>query len=80
MNKKASIKVYKWLKYKNISVKKAAETMNYSRPNLNNFLNGHASLSIGLALKLEKHYGFDGLALLIQQLKDDYRYQKKLKG
>ena len=40
-----------------MSVKKAAELLGVGRPALSNLLNGHASLSAEMALRLEKAFG-----------------------
>lgn len=50
------------------TVTEVAREMGMSRPCFSNVINGNASLSVELALKIEKQFGFKARALLIQQL------------
>jgi addiction module HigA family antidote len=54
-----------------MSVKAAAERLGVSRPALSNLLNGRASLSSEMALRLEKAFGADRQKLLQLQAKSD---------
>ena len=49
---------------KEMSVTDAAKRLGVGRPALSNLLNGNASLSATMALRLEKSFGFDGQKLL----------------
>lgn len=56
---------------KGMSVKKAAELLGVGRPALSNLLNGHASLSAEMALRLEKAFGAKQETLLQMQASYD---------
>ncbi|MCG8318767.1 MAG: HigA family addiction module antitoxin [Cytophagales bacterium] len=56
---------------KDISVKKAAELLDVGRPALSNLLNGNASLSTEMALRLEKVFSADSSKLLQLQVQFD---------
>jgi len=61
---------------KNLSVKKAAELLGVGRPALSNFLNGNASLSPEMALRLDKTFGANSEELLQLQAKYDQSEMK----
>jgi len=48
-----------------------------SRPSFSNVINGSASLSVELALRIEKKFGFQARALLIQQLDEQLSAARK---
>ncbi len=59
---------------KGLTVKEAAERIGIGRPALSNFLNGKASLSQSMAMRLEKAFGADKNQLLnMQQAYDAHR-------
>jgi plasmid maintenance system antidote protein VapI len=59
------------------TVTEVAGELNMSRPCFSNVINGNASLSVELALKIEKKFGFQARALLIQQLDEQLRAARK---
>lgn len=50
------------------TVTEVAEELEMSRPCFSNVVNGNASLSVELALKIERKYGLPARAMLIRQL------------
>src|SRR5215467_4409409 len=61
-----------------MSVKKAAELLGVGRPALSNLLNGHASLSPEMALRLEKSFGVKREVLLQMQASYDEMQTRQL--
>jgi addiction module HigA family antidote len=59
------------------TVTEAAREMGMSRPNFSKVINGNASLSVELALRIEKKFGFQARALLIQQLDEQISAARK---
>jgi addiction module HigA family antidote len=57
---------------KGLSVKKAAELLNVGRPALSNLLNGNASLSREMALRLEKAFGVKAKAEILLRMQSEY--------
>src|SRR5580692_780210 len=55
-----------------LSVKKAAELLNVGRPALSNLLNGNASLSREMALRLEKAFGVKAKAEMLLRWQSEY--------
>lgn len=53
------------------TVTDAAARLGVGRPALSNMLNGNASLTWDMALKIEATYGLDGDALMMQQWEFD---------
>ena len=65
---------------KDVSVTDAAKRLGVGRPALSNLLNGNASLSPTMALRLEKSFGFDGQKLLdLQSAFDRHKRRGKEK-
>ena len=65
---------------KGMSVTDAAKRLGVGRPALSNLLNGNASLSPTMALRLEKSFGFDGQKLLdLQSAFDRHKRRGKEK-
>ena len=58
-----------------MSVKEAAERLGIGRPALSNFLNGNASLSPEMAVRLEKAFGADQAELL--EMQAEYNQQER---
>jgi plasmid maintenance system antidote protein VapI len=59
------------------TVTEVAREMGMARPSFSNVINGNASLSVDLALKIEKKFGFQARALLIQQLDEQISAARK---
>lgn len=59
------------------TVTEVAGELNMSRPCFSNVINGNASLSVELALKIEKKFGFQARALLIRQLDEQLHAARK---
>jgi addiction module HigA family antidote len=63
-----------------VSVKKAAEIMDVGRPALSNLLNGNASLTPEMAVRLEKAFGADAQGLMaLQSAYDDFQRREQAK-
>jgi plasmid maintenance system antidote protein VapI len=60
-----------------LSVTDAAKKLEIGRPALSNVLNGNASLSIDLALKIENVFGLDARELLIKQVNEGLALSRK---
>ena len=59
------------------TVTDVAAELDMSRPCFSNVVNGNASLSVELALKIERKFGFKARELLIQQLDEQLRAARK---
>lgn len=59
------------------TVTEVAVELGMSRPCFSNVVNGNSSLSVELALKIEKKFGHQARALLIQQLDEQLSAAKK---
>jgi plasmid maintenance system antidote protein VapI len=59
------------------TVTDVAREFQMSRPAFSNVINGNASLSVELALKIEKKFGFQARSLLIQQLDEQISAARK---
>jgi antitoxin HigA-1 len=60
------------------TISEAAEALDITRVNLSRVLNGHAALSIPLALRIEAAFGLSARALLLLQLDQDLaRYRER---
>lgn len=51
-----------------LTIGQAAHALGVGRPALSNFLNGKARLSPEMAIRLEKAFGCDALALMLRQM------------
>jgi plasmid maintenance system antidote protein VapI len=58
------------------TVTEVAGELEMSRPCFSNVVNGNASLSVELALKIERTFGLDARKLLIQQLDEQIAASK----
>jgi addiction module HigA family antidote len=56
-----------------LSVTDAAPLLGLTRPSLSNVINGNASLSVHLALRLEDRFGMNARKLLMGQLDQDIK-------
>lgn len=61
-----------------MSVTEAANRLGVGRPALSNLLNGNASLSQDMAIRLEKAFGLDRLKLLAMQAAADHQKSRKV--
>lgn len=59
------------------TVTEVADELKMSRPSFSNVINGSASLSVELALRIEKKFGFQARTLLIQQLDEQISAARK---
>ena len=59
------------------TVTEVAAELGMSRPCFSNVINGNASLSVELALKIEKKFGHQARAMLIQQLDEQITAARK---
>ena len=64
----------------NLSVSGAAKILKVSRPTLSTLLNGHASLSGDMALRIEQAFGVDMETLMGMQSSYDIAQARKRKG
>ena len=59
------------------TVTEVAAELGMSRPSFSNVINGNASLSIELALKIQTKFGHQARGMLIQQLDEQLSEPKK---
>ncbi len=72
MGRYIGLVIYGALKAKKISVTKAAKHLGVGRPALSTMLNGHASLSVEMAIKLEELFFWKDFAQTILHQQVDY--------
>lgn len=70
-------RVFELLRSREISVTAGAELFDCSRVTLSNFLHGHASVSIKMALAVKKAFGIPARELLYQQVDFDLKQATK---
>ena len=72
----ASILYEKLVTSRDKTVTEVAKELKMSRPCFSNVVNGNASLSVELALKIERTFGLDARKLLIRQLDEQIAASK----
>jgi len=63
---------------RNLSVSKVAELLATTRANMSNILNGHASISPNMALRIEKVFGGSADHLIRLQASYDFEIAKEI--
>jgi plasmid maintenance system antidote protein VapI len=59
------------------TVTEVARELDLSRPSFSHVINGHADLSIALAVKIQKRFGIPARGLLMEQLDEKLSALKK---
>jgi plasmid maintenance system antidote protein VapI len=59
-----------------LTVTKMAAALDLTRPSFSNVINGNTSLSVPLALRIERRFGLNARDLLIAQLDEDIAAEK----
>ncbi len=66
-----------------MTIGEIAERLDVARPHMNNVLNGHAEITIGMAIKLEQTFGYNAKDILACQLDERLKqagYRETLKN